>query len=87
MPKTQLSKIFTLFLITVLLKITFDPIEQSFPIETFFSIIVLWPIEQFLPIETFLPIRTFLPYFTIFLNFVSSIGNIVSSKLSSIEVG
>ena len=65
-PITQLSKIFTLFLITEFLIITFEPIEQLFPIITFFSIIVLWPIEQLIPTFTCLPTKTLFPNLTFF---------------------
>jgi len=41
LPITQLSRIFTPFLINEFLIILFAPIEQLLPIETFFSIIVL----------------------------------------------
>jgi hypothetical protein len=40
-PTTQLSKTFTLLLISEFLIIVFEPIEQLSPIKTFFSIIVL----------------------------------------------
>ena len=86
-PITQLSNIFTLFLIKVFRIILFDPIEQLSPIITFFSIIVLCPILQLIPIETFSPIKTFLPWLTFSSNFVSVIMFAVLSKSSFTESG